>query len=107
MGGAKGLSALFGGDMLPPGDLPAGAEGLGLTGRGLHDTTRLASSPPTIWRDICTTNADEIRGALDSLIKELSSLRDELGTGNAIESLFESAAKWRGRLPRQTRSRDT
>ena len=85
----------------------AGAEGLGLTGRGLHDTTRLASSPPTIWRDICTTNEDEIRGALDSLIKELSSLRDELGTGNAIESLFESAAKWRSRLPRQTRSRET
>ena len=48
----------------------AGQSGLSLTGRGLADTTRLASSAPTIWRDICATNTDEIRKALDALIAE-------------------------------------
>ncbi len=85
----------------------AGAEGLALTGRGLADTTRLASSPPTIWRDICATNADEIRGALDSLIKELSSLRDGLGAPDVIETLFDSAAKWKSHLPKKSGGRET
>lgn len=85
----------------------AGTDGLALTGRGLADTTRLASSPPTIWRDICTTNADEIRTALDALIAELSSLRDHLGTADVIETLFSSAAKWKSQLPTKTGSRQT
>src|SRR5438309_2220370 len=33
-----------------------GQEGLALAGRGLADTTRLASSPADIWRDIAATN---------------------------------------------------
>ena len=37
------------------------AEGLRVAGRGLVDTTRLASSPASVWRDICVTNADAIR----------------------------------------------
>ena len=46
----------------------AGAEGLALAGRGLRDTTRLASSPPDIWRDIAATNRDNIARAIDELI---------------------------------------
>ena len=42
-----------------------GDEGLALAGRGLVDTTRLASSPADIWRDIAATNADQIGAALD------------------------------------------
>ncbi len=38
----------------------AGDEGLALSGRGLQDTTRLPSSPASVWRDVCRTNADEI-----------------------------------------------
>src|SRR5207247_6201768 len=52
-----------------------GADGLALAGRGLADTTRLASSPPEIWRDIAATNADEIAPALDALITLLEDLR--------------------------------
>ena len=37
-----------------------GDDGLALAGRGLVDTTRLASSPAEIWKDIAATNADEI-----------------------------------------------
>ncbi len=40
----------------------AGADGLALAGRGLRDTTRLASSPADIWRDIAATNQDNMAG---------------------------------------------
>ena len=46
-----------------------------LAGRGLIDTTRLASSPASVWRDICATNADAIGDALDLLIERLTELR--------------------------------
>ena len=75
-----------------------GVGGLGLTGRGLADTTRLASSPATIWRDICSSNAEEIGNALDTFIVELKSLRDGLEEGREIDRVFDSAAEWRGRL---------
>ncbi len=72
-----------------------GADGLSLSGRGLFDTTRLASSPADIWRDICATNADEIRVALDRLVTELQAIRDGLSDSDAIDRVFESAAEWR------------
>ncbi len=72
-----------------------GAKGLALGGRGLSDTTRLASSPADIWRDICATNADEIHVAIDRLIAELETIRDGLSDGDAIDRVFESAAAWR------------
>jgi prephenate dehydrogenase len=75
-----------------------GVDGLRLTGRGLADTTRLASSPATIWRDICSSNAKEIRYALDTFIVELKSLRDGLEEGEQIDRVFTSAAEWRNRL---------
>ena len=55
--------------------------GLALTGRGLFDATRLASSPPDIWRDICRSNADAVGDALDDFIAELQALRSGLDTG--------------------------
>lgn len=76
----------------------AGRAGLALTGRGLLDATRLASSPADIWRDICATNADEIGAALDALIAELEALRDHLESGEAIDRVFESANAWRTEL---------
>lgn len=77
-----------------------GEDGLGLAGRGLVDTTRLASSPPDIWRDIGTTNADEIAAALDALIALLQSLRRDLPTGDTMADVFLNAARWRAALPR-------
>ena len=76
----------------------AGEKGLGLTGRGLADTTRLASSPASIWRDICATNADEIGAALDELVAVLQKLRNGLEADEPVAQLFDSAAAWRGIL---------
>ena len=53
----------------------AGQKGLELSGRGLVDTTRLASSPAGIWKEICATNPDEVGAALDALIGVLQDLR--------------------------------
>jgi prephenate dehydrogenase len=75
--------------------LAAGKDGLALSGRGLQDTTRLASSPADIWREVCATNADEIGTALDALIAVLQDLRRNLETGTAIDDVFTSANAWR------------
>jgi prephenate dehydrogenase len=72
----------------------AGPTGLALSGRGLRDTTRLASSPPGIWRDIVATNADCIRQALDELIGVLQRLRDDRDEAE-LQRIFESAARWK------------
>jgi prephenate dehydrogenase len=75
-----------------------GDEGLALAGRGLLDTTRLASSPAGIWKDVCATNTDEIGAALDVLIDTLLRLRRGLASDAAIDEVFGSAARWRERL---------
>ncbi len=77
------------------------AEGLALAGRGLADTTRLASSPAGIWRDISASNADEIGRALDELILVLQALRADLGSGDRLEEIFGRAAAWREALTRR------
>ena len=78
----------------------AGAEGLAMAGRGLHDTTRLASSPASPWRDIVATNGDNIGTAIDALIAALTELKSATrpeGTA-VLERMFLSAARWKGVL---------
>ena len=72
-----------------------GADGLALAGRGLRDTTRLASSPSAIWRDIASTNAANVADALDQLIGVLQRLRDDLSDGRVLTDVFQSAADWK------------
>jgi prephenate dehydrogenase len=75
-----------------------GGDGLALAGRGLLDTTRLASSPATNWKDIAVTNADEIRAALDALIAVLQDLRADVDNGDRLADVFASANRWRESL---------
>lgn len=76
----------------------AAGDHIALAGPGLADTTRLASSPVDIWRDICATNADDIRPALDALIETLTNLRDHLTDDETLPALFEAAQGWRERI---------
>jgi prephenate dehydrogenase len=76
----------------------AGEDGLRMAGKGLLDTTRLASSPADVWRDLCATNADNIGAALDVLIARLTELRADLERGDALRSTFDEAAHWRSEL---------
>jgi prephenate dehydrogenase len=75
-----------------------GPDGLALSGKGLADTTRLASSPADIWRDIAATNADQIGPALDALIAVLQDLRRDLPNGDKLADVFSDAARWRSTL---------
>jgi prephenate dehydrogenase len=75
----------------------AGAEGLPLAGRGLRDTTRLASSPAATWADIVATNRDNISQALEDLITALQQLNAEPAS-EVLERTFTSAARWKGLL---------
>src|SRR5438128_8636815 len=79
--------------------------GLALAGRGLADTTRLASSPSDIWKDIAATNADEISPALDALIAVLKDLRRDLAHGDRLSEVFEEANRWRDALNKERKDR--
>ncbi len=76
----------------------AGDAGLALSGGGLRDTTRLASSPASMWTDVLSTNADEIGPAIDALIEELRRIRTRLDDPSAVQDLFAHAQRWRERL---------
>ncbi len=75
-----------------------GEDGLALAGRGLLDTTRLASSPSGIWKDIAATNPEEIRAALDALIAVLEDLRADIEVGDRLADVFAGANRWRETL---------
>ena len=79
------------------------SEGLRVAGRGLVDSTRLASSPAAVWKDVCVANADAIRAGLDLLIDRLGDLRAGLDGGEVMDVVFADAARWRADL---TKSRD-
>jgi prephenate dehydrogenase len=81
----------------------AAGDDLRLAGRGLVDTTRLASSPTDIWRDICAANADEIAPALERLISVLQDLRRGLASEHTIANVFSAANRWRDALERGDR----
>jgi prephenate dehydrogenase len=76
-----------------------GENGLALAGRGLRDTTRLASSPVAIWRDIAATNSTEVSAALDALIDVLTALKTQAAQpAAAFDEVFASAARWKQKL---------
>ena len=61
-------------------------------------SSRLASSPSGIWRDIAATNADELGAALDALIAVLQELRSDVDDGDRLAEVFESANRWRDKV---------
>ncbi len=69
-------------------------------GRGLIDTSRVASGPPSVWTDILLTNSENIAKGIDSVIKELTKIQRAIRNKNArqIEQLLAQAAKKRADL---------
>ena len=74
-----------------------GRDGLAFAGPGLRDSSRLAASPPDIWRDIAAENRDQLTTALDLLIAALQTLRNDV-SGEELTEIFESARRSRAAL---------
>lgn len=64
---------------------------------GFRDFTRIASSHPEMWRDICVANRQALIGELDAYTVELARLRALLadGDGAALEATFDLARNTR------------
>lgn len=67
---------------------------------GFKDITRIASSSPVIWEQICETNKEPIVAMLNKYIDSLSKIRDELTQNKSgfIYDLFESSKTYRNTL---------
>lgn len=64
---------------------------------GFHDFTRIASSDPVMWRDICLTNGQAVTEVLDSLMQNLAVLREQIQVSDAegIKQTFTRAREAR------------
>jgi prephenate dehydrogenase len=60
---------------------------------GFADFTRIASSDPYVWREICLANRDQLLNALSSFDETLNQLRESLeaSDGPALEKMFKQA----------------
>jgi prephenate dehydrogenase len=75
------------------------AQLFGYAAGGFRDFTRIASSHPEMWRDICIANRDRLLDELDRYVAKLRALRPlvESGDGAALEKLFSEARAARQR----------
>lgn len=64
---------------------------------GFHDFTRIASSDPVMWRDICLTNGQAVTEVLDSLMHNLAVLREQIQVSDSegIKQTFTRAREAR------------
>ena len=60
---------------------------------GFRDFTRIASSDPVMWRDICLSNADAILSMMQKYQQQIDELKHciEQGDGESILALFKAA----------------
>lgn len=66
-----------------------------LAAGGFKDITRIASSDPTMWENICTENKEEILKNLDKLIYILEKFRDNIENKEIIYSYFKNSKQYR------------
>lgn len=66
---------------------------------GFYDFTRIASSDPTMWADICIENKDEIIKSIDGFANCLDDLKDKIQKQDwqAIHELFSNARNLRNK----------
>lgn len=68
---------------------------------GFKDITRIASSSPEMWQDICIANRDSIDYFLSCFEKELENFRQLIDNGDitGIHSSFQEAGEYRNSIP--------
>ena len=64
---------------------------------GFKDITRIASSSPVMWEQICMTNTENLKILMRRYIESLESIYEDLESlnGNAIYQLFDESGKYR------------
>ncbi len=64
---------------------------------GFRDFTRIASSDPTMWRDVCVNNSDALLHVLDLFRKELDGLESAIKKQDSeyLEKIFNRAKQTR------------
>ncbi len=72
-----------------------------LAAGGFKDLTRIASSSPIMWENICQQNQENISRILGQFIESLNHTKDlvDAGDGQAIYDLFESSGNYRSSIP--------
>lgn len=72
---------------------------------GFKDITRIASSSPVMWEQICMTNTENIKVLLRRYIESLETIYRDLDThnGQAIHRLFEESGAYRDSFSNHTR----
>ena len=64
---------------------------------GFKDITRISSSSPVMWQQICLTNRENISALLSEYISALSNMKTAIDeqNSNTLYNLFDSARKYR------------
>jgi prephenate dehydrogenase len=75
-----------------------------LAAGGFKDLTRIASSSPIMWQNICLTNSVEIKRLLDRYIEYLQVASNALATmdGNYLYQMFDTAGEYRSAIPNKS-----
>ena len=78
---------------------PGGERLMSFAAGGFRDFTRIASSHPEMWRDICIANRGALAAELSRYESTLAGMREllERGDSRALEALFERARDARNR----------
>ncbi|MBG0829130.1 prephenate dehydrogenase [Planomonospora sp. ID67723] len=92
----------------------AGRSALSLAGRGLWDVTRVAGSPPGLWRDILAQNAEPVAEMLEAVARDLadvaSALRAPSAGSGIVADLLDRGNRGRalitGEYPADTAGRE-
>lgn len=68
---------------------------------GFKDITRIASSSPEMWQQICSTNRENIVSIMDDYIESLKKIRSEVleDDKKAVFDLFDESREYRNSIP--------
>ncbi|HWT73960.1 MAG TPA: prephenate dehydrogenase [Mobilitalea sp.] len=75
-----------------------------LAAGGFKDITRIASSSPIMWQNICLTNASDIKRLLDRYIDSLQVASNALANmdGDYLYQMFDTAGEYRSAIPNKS-----